>query len=66
MSQLQRATKSLSDTVAAVEAELARKAEQPPHVPPELQQDPSGRYILLDAYAALVNGYAALERGRRG
>ncbi|HMM95332.1 hypothetical protein [Phycicoccus sp.] len=66
MSQLQYATKRLADTVAEVEAELARRAEQPPHTPPHLQQDATGRYILVDAYAALVTGYAALERSRRG
>ena len=32
----------------------------PPGVPVSTARDTNGRYILLDAQAALVNGYAAL------
>jgi hypothetical protein len=50
----------LEDVVAAVEDDLARRGRTNPTTPPsELAQDANGRYILLDAYAALAAAHAA-------
>lgn len=56
------AVAALQRTVDGVEADLlARYAQQPAAAHPDLVRDTTGRYILLDARAALVNGYAALN-----
>lgn len=58
----------MSDTLAFLIANLERLINDvrhelsniPPGLPPELAKDANGRYILLDAYAALGQLYAAL------
>lgn len=63
-SKLQHAMDRLESIVESVEERLL---EQMPYldVPIEKVRDASGRYILMDAYTALVNGYAALENMER-
>lgn len=58
--RLRDAVNELQLTVDHIHHRLAEDS----FVPPALAQDPNGRYILMDALTALVNGYAALERAR--
>lgn len=58
--RLRDAVNELQLTVDHIHHRLAEDS----FVPPALAQDPHGRYILMDALTALVNGYAALEARR--
>lgn len=59
--RLRDAVNELQLTVDHIHHRLAEDS----FVPPALAQDQNGRYILMDALTALVNGYAALERAPR-
>ena len=61
---LTEAVQRLREMVEGVEADLRMANAGPGYPPPHLLRDASGRYILMDAYAALVSGLAAIEATR--
>lgn len=58
---LRRVTAKLETVVEQAEADLAR---QFPDIDPGIVKDVNGRYVLLDAYVALVQAHAAMEASR--